>query len=39
MCSKTNAETLRFITKKEFIFKAAKQGDGEQVSDPPWEYL
>ena len=36
MCSKPNAKTLRFITKKEFICKAAKQGDGEQVPDPPW---
>lgn len=36
MCSKPNAKTLRFITKKELICKAAKQGDGEQVSDPPW---
>ena len=35
MCSKPNAKTLRFITKKELICKAAKQGDGEQVSDPP----
>lgn len=36
MCSKLNAKKLRFTTEKEFIRKAAKQGDGEQVPDPPW---
>ena len=32
---KPNAEKPRFATKKEFIHKAAKQGNREQVLDPP----